>query len=59
MKRICKTDQIYMTIAFQFNLVNCKDTIIGNQRLPGISGGEMKRLAFASEVRKIYFSRIL
>jgi ABC-type multidrug transport system ATPase subunit len=32
-------------------LTNCQDTVIGiSGRLKGISGGEMKRLSFASEV---------
>jgi hypothetical protein len=32
------------------NLVNCKNTIIGNAEIKGISGGEQRRLSFASEV---------
>lgn len=31
-------------------LRKCKDTVIGTQLLKGISGGEKKRLAFASEI---------
>ena len=34
----------------QFGLAKCADTMIGGGRIPGISGGERKRLAFASEV---------
>ncbi len=35
----------------QFGLTTCADTLIGiTGRIKGISGGEMKRLAFASEV---------
>lgn len=36
----------------ELNLKSCANTIIGwPHRLKGISGGERKRLAFASEVR--------
>jgi hypothetical protein len=44
--------QVYNAcICFQLGLTKCADTIIGVQgRLRGISGGEMKRLSFASEV---------
>ena len=36
----------------ELNLVKCQDTTIGTPGIiPGISGGERKRLAFATEVR--------
>ena len=39
---------------FQLGLTKCADTMIGTPgRIKGISGGEMKRLSFASEV-KVY-----
>ena len=36
----------------QLNLMKCADTLIGNPiiDIKGISGGEKRRLAFASEV---------
>lgn len=35
----------------ELNLTSCQDTLIGTPGLiPGISGGERKRLGFASEV---------
>lgn len=38
-------------VMHELNLTDCQDTAIGSQGLvPGISGGERKRLAFASEV---------
>jgi ABC-type multidrug transport system ATPase subunit len=37
--------------SFQLGLTKCANTLIGIQgRIKGISGGESKRLAFASEV---------
>jgi hypothetical protein len=37
----------------QLALNKCQDTVIGVPgRIKGISGGEMKRLSFASEVRE-------
>ena len=39
------------------NLVHVKDTYIGQgDRLRGISGGEKRRLAFASEASENHFS---
>lgn len=36
----------------QLTLTRCQDTIIGVAgKIKGISGGEMKRLSFASEVK--------
>ncbi|KAH3812045.1 hypothetical protein DPMN_140466 [Dreissena polymorpha] len=41
----------------ELGLTKCQDTIIGNPgRIKGISGGEMRRLSFASEVCGIVFS---
>lgn len=42
----------------EFSLVKCADTVIGEPErgIKGISGGEKKRLAFATEVRKILLS---
>ena len=41
---------------FKLGLTKCKDTIIGIPgRIRGISGGEMKRLSFASEVNLVFF----
>ncbi|CAG2172928.1 unnamed protein product, partial [Oppiella nova] len=38
-------------LLFQFDLTKCAETRIGdNKQFKGISGGEMKRLSFASEV---------
>ena len=39
------------------NLYNVKDTIIGNQTVRGISGGERKRTSIAKEI--IYEPKIL
>jgi len=37
----------------QLSLSKCQNTIIGvTGRIKGLSGGEMKRLSFASEVRQ-------
>ena len=37
---------------FQLGLMKCADNVIGNpERQKGISGGEMRRLSFASEVK--------
>ena len=37
---------------FKLNLKKCEDTLIGNElrNVKGISGGEKRRLAFATEV---------
>lgn len=41
-------------IPSQLSLTKCQNTLIGiTGRIKGISGGEMKRLAFACEVRAI------
>ncbi|XP_075237816.1 uncharacterized protein LOC142334036 [Lycorma delicatula] len=46
-KRMERVDEVISELA----LTSCKDTIIGVPgKLKGISGGEMKRLSFASEV---------
>ncbi|KAF0691809.1 Aste57867_17023 [Aphanomyces stellatus] len=37
-------------VIHELGLTKCKDTIIGNQRVRGISGGERKRLSFATEI---------
>ena len=34
----------------ELNLSKARDTLIGNEAIKGISGGEKRRLAFASEV---------
>ncbi|CAK4706462.1 hypothetical protein AeNC1_008001 [Aphanomyces euteiches] len=34
----------------ELGLTKCRDTIIGNARVRGISGGERKRLSFATEI---------
>ena len=42
---------IYYPFTLQLGLTKCANTLIGIQgRIKGISGGESKRLAFASEV---------
>lgn len=42
---------MYLIFIIQLGLQKCADTIIGVPgRIKGISGGEMKRLSFASEV---------
>lgn len=41
----------------KLNLYNVKDTIIGNQTIRGISGGERKRTSIAKEI--IYEPKIL
>lgn len=42
---------MYLIFILQLGLQKCADTIIGVPgRIKGISGGEMKRLSFASEV---------
>ena len=42
----------FLNFSFQLGLAKCSDTVIGIPgRLRGISGGEKKRLSFASEVR--------
>jgi len=39
--------------SIQLSLSKCQNTIIGVPgRIKGLSGGEMKRLSFASEVRQ-------
>lgn len=52
---ICRQDLGFATncfcFVFQLGLVKCADTLIGIPgRMRGISGGEKKRLSFASEV---------
>ena len=40
----------------QLNLTKCANTLIGVRgRVKGISGGEMRRLSFASEVSGAFF----
>ena len=39
---------------FKFNLTKCKNYLIGYVDKKGISGGEKRRLAFASEVFSYY-----
>ena len=42
----------------ELGLTKCQDNIIGNPGcIKGISGGEMRRLSFASEVCGIVFSK--
>lgn len=43
-------------VIHELGLKKCADTTIGNPErgIKGISGGERKRLAFASEVREIF-----
>jgi hypothetical protein len=46
---LCVNEQEYYIL--QLALKKCQHTVIGVQgRIKGISGGEMKRLSFASEV---------
>ena len=48
---------VNLCFLFKLGLTKCKDTIIGVPgRIRGISGGEMKRLSFASEVLLIEIS---
>lgn len=52
-KSVSKKDKIARAdkVIHELGLTKCKDTVIGIPgRIRGISGGEMKRLAFASEV---------
>jgi hypothetical protein len=47
-------------LIFQMNLKHVQDTYIGQgDRLRGISGGEKRRLAFASEVNKFLFNNLI
>lgn len=44
---------------FQLLLTSCQNTIIGKPgKVKGISGGEMKRLSFASEVNENFTSNV-
>ena len=53
-----KIPRIELSIGFQLGLSKCADTMIGKpEDVKGISGGEKKRLAFASEV--IHFRNVL
>ena len=46
-RRLERVDEVIQELGLQ----KCKDNIIGNPgRIKGISGGEMRRLSFASEV---------
>jgi ABC-type multidrug transport system ATPase subunit len=47
-------------VIIELGLKKCENTVIGNPErgIKGISGGERKRLAFASEVIQKYFSNI-
>ncbi|RLN05697.1 hypothetical protein BBJ28_00024932 [Nothophytophthora sp. Chile5] len=38
------------TVLEELGLIKCRDTLIGGIRLRGISGGERKRLSFATEI---------
>ncbi|KAF0692215.1 Aste57867_16686 [Aphanomyces stellatus] len=49
----CTVEQRNERVQFvidELGLRKCKDTRIGNQRVRGISGGERKRLSFATEI---------
>ena len=37
-------------IKIKLNLKKCQDTLIGSELIKGISGGEKRRLGFASEI---------
>jgi ABC-type multidrug transport system ATPase subunit len=61
-RRLERVDEVIL----ELGLSKCQNTIIGHPgRIKGISGGEMKRLSFASEVSEIlrnfnrYYSCIL
>lgn len=47
-ERMCRVDDVIL----ELGLLKCAQTVIGNPErgVKGISGGERKRLAFASEV---------
>lgn len=46
-RRLQRVDEVIS----ELGLTKCKDNVIGNPgRIKGISGGEMRRLSFASEV---------
>jgi ABC-type multidrug transport system ATPase subunit len=46
-RRLERVDEVIQELGLQ----KCQDNIIGNPgRIKGISGGEMRRLSFASEV---------
>lgn len=50
MSKYCRKMLKSTTYEFQLSLGQCKNTLIGNPgRVKGLSGGERKRLAFASE----------
>lgn len=44
--RMARVDEVIK----ELNLVKCQNTLIGDARIRGISGGERKRLSFASEI---------
>jgi ABC-type multidrug transport system ATPase subunit len=43
-------DQMVNDLLSQLGLLSCADTIVGNQKVRGISGGERKRLSIAVEM---------
>jgi len=45
-----QTDERVESIIYNLNLQNCKDTIVGNETIKGLSGGERKRTAIAVEL---------
>lgn len=48
---VATRDELAVLRGFQLALSKCKNTVIGQPgRIKGLSGGEMKRLSFASEV---------
>ena len=48
---VCNGIINFQFLHFQLGLTKCAENIIGNpDRQKGISGGEMRRLSFASEV---------
>lgn len=48
---VATRDELAVLCGFQLALSKCKNTVIGQPgRIKGLSGGEMKRLSFASEV---------
>ncbi|URE43428.1 ABC-2 type transporter [Musa troglodytarum] len=45
-----KKDKYARSLLFRLGLVNCADSIVGDAKVRGISGGEKKRLALACEL---------
>ncbi|CAL9122025.1 unnamed protein product [Musa acuminata var. zebrina] len=45
-----KKDKYVSSLLFRLGLVNCADSIVGDAKVRGISGGEKKRLALACEL---------